>query len=66
MAPASKIPHRVLSTTSLPQSSLVPGTVKPNFNVRRLLLVAADSSFQSDFLAALRDGIAAQSSTAFF
>ena len=40
--------------------------MKPNSTVRRLLLVAADSSFESDFLAALRVSMAAQSSAAVF
>ena len=40
--------------------------MKPSSRVHRLLLVAGDSGFESDFLAALRDSLAARSSTAVF
>ena len=43
----------------------VPGSVKPN-SVHRPLLAAAEDIFEADFLAALREAIAEQSSSSVF
>ena len=51
-------------TAALTRSSHCPSFVKPNCTVRRPLLVAADSSFESDFVTALRVSTAAQSPAA--